>query len=540
MTKKWFSVSMILALVFTLLVPFGALSADGHENNEPVFSEETGSLTIYKYALETDELDSGEPGTGEPEQGVPEEAEELDGVVFKITQTHSFNPNSNQWVELEEPIETFSDETANGMTEFENLPLGRYTVVEHSGPDHVNLNSEEFTVEIPMTNEDGSSVNYDVTIYPKNEVIRGAVQLQKVDETGEPMAGVNFTLHGENLDEGQETQFTTNEAGVIQVDGLRYGDYYFTEDAPPSGYVGTGDHQHDFSITDTGSFANSDQTGEVEEVMVTNFPETTIDKVANLEMNQINREEDFDYTLTIDIPEDIASYEQFEIVDELDEDLNFTGDYTITADGDDVSDAFDGPSENDSILQWNATDFNLLDGKDQLSITFTVYIDGEANESAIENSAEVHYENQFNVNDTVDSNTTKVTPTIGSITLFKRDAENEELLDGAKFQLWDDNGEEVEGVKTGDNGEFYWGDLDYGEYYLEEVKAPNGYNLPQKMFDVQVTGEDGNVEMTVFNEEGENELPATGGIGTSLFTAIGLTLMTIALVIYFRRRHQLA
>ncbi|NIK13176.1 SpaH/EbpB family LPXTG-anchored major pilin [Alkalibacillus almallahensis] len=537
MTKKWFSVSMIFALVFTLLVPFGALSADS-QGEDGV--RETGSLTIYKYALENDELDNGEPGTGEPEQGVPEEAEELDGVVFKITQTHKFDPGQNVWTDdFDEPFVDYSDETVNGMTSFENLPLGRYTVVEHSGPDHVNLNPEEFTVEIPMTSEDGSSVNYDVVIYPKNELIRGAVQLQKVDETGEPMAGVNFTLHGENLDEGQGTQFTTNEAGVIQVDGLRYGDYYFTEDAPPSGYVGTGDHQHEFSITESGSIVNVDPSGQIEDVMVTNFPETTITKTNDVGEGGINRGVDFDYTLTIDIPEDIASYEQFEIVDELDENLNFSGFGDITADGEDVSEAFES-SEINSTLKWNATDFNMLDGKNELKINFTVQINGDANESAIENSAEVQYENEYNVNGTVESNTTEVTPTIGSITLFKRDSENEKLLDGAEFQLWGDSENKIEDVKSGDNGEFHWDDLDYGQYYLEEVKAPNGYKLPQKMFSVEVSGDEGDVTITIDNVKSDHELPATGGIGTSLFTAIGLTLMIIALVIYFRRRHQLA
>lgn len=75
--------------------------------------------------------------------------------------------------------------------------------------------------------------------------------------------------------------------------------------------------------------------------------------------------------------------------------------------------------------------------------------------------------------------------------------------------------------------------LDLDKYYLEETKAPNGYNqLPARVAftvtgttadDVSVVGEiyqTPNHGLVVVNNTG-NELPSTGGIGTMLFVLIG-------------------
>ena len=50
---------------------------------------------------------------------------------------------------------------------FGNLPIGRYLVKEVSGPANVNLNTNPYTIEIPMTDKEGKKLNYDVHIYLK-------------------------------------------------------------------------------------------------------------------------------------------------------------------------------------------------------------------------------------------------------------------------------------------------------------------------------------------------------------------------------------
>lgn len=93
--------------------------------------------------------------------------------------------------------------------------------------------------------------------------------------------------------------------------------------------------------------------------------------------------------------------------------------------------------------------------------------------------------------------------------------------------------------------------LDAGTYYLKETKAPAGYNkistpieiiIADSNYDggVEVEEEDlvnGLVPVTVQNSQGF-ELPTTGGIGTVLFTAVGVVLMGAGLVMFFLNRKR--
>ncbi|PKR77904.1 hypothetical protein CEY16_08230 [Halalkalibacillus sediminis] len=537
MNKKWFSVSMILALIFSLLVPVGALSAVDNDN---VYQRETGSLMIHKYSLEADEMDDGVEGNGEVEQFVPSDAEPLEGVTFKITRTHSFNPFTDEWSEDPgAPIEVITDST--GVALFGNLPLGRYMVEETDGPDFVNLNEDTYYVDIPMTNEEGTELNYDVHIFPKNDVIRGSVNLFKMDRYESALEGVKFALY-KVVDDGEDQlingELMTDAYGKIHVDELMYGDYYFIELEPANGYVGTGETMHSFSV---------ESSGEVDPVWVTNYKIPEIDKQVNGgDSLEINREENFTYTLHIDLPGDIGSYNSFVISDQLDPMLHFEGVNFVEADGVDVESALSFDNTN-NLLSWSATDFSALSGKSELIISFDASIMNDA-EGAIENKGELEFENEYEVDGDVESDITTVTPTIGSIQVTKfakdDDPETANPLDGAKFQLKDSEGNDVDGVHSGVNGVFNWDRLDYGTYYLHEVEAPDGYRLLTQPIEIIVGEGDGadgvDVEMNVFNSESDWELPATGGIGTSIFTAIGLALMVLALGLYLRRRNQMA
>lgn len=88
--------------------------------------------------------------------------------------------------------------------------------------------------------------------------------------------------------------------------------------------------------------------------------------------------------------------------------------------------------------------------------------------------------------------------------------------------------------------------LDAGTYYLTETKAPDGYNKLGSPVKITITdtdpngivddgtggadGADGYVEQTVENSDGF-QLPTTGGIGTILFTAGGVLLMGLGVIV---------
>ena len=153
------------------------------------------------------------------------------------------------------------------------------------------------------------------------------------------------------------------------------------------------------------------------------------------------------------------------------------------------------------------------------------------------------------------------------------------LVAGGKLTGWtDDRGtaigtEEVKGpgiVASGENGLFVISGLDAGTYYLEEVKAPAGYNLlkdPVKLtIDAEISGGDaetkqpptigkldlitegkdgsittpgdkdnGTVSLEVQNNMGAL-LPSTGGMGTTLFYIAGAALVLAAGVLFMMKR----
>lgn len=83
-------------------------------------------------------------------------------------------------------------------------------------------------------------------------------------------------------------------------------------------------------------------------------------------------------------------------------------------------------------------------------------------------------------------------------------------------------------------------------YYLREVKAPEGYNLLGEDQEVQITASEnaGNHTMTQtalttkVNNQSGNELPSTGGIGTTIFYVVGSILLVGAAVLLIVKKRM--
>src|SRR5690625_156369 len=358
---------LILIMMISLLLPMSVVSADGNGNGDA--SPTKGSLTIHKFEQESDDY-QGEPDGSKLDSnpvGKP-----LPGVEFILTQTHSFNPETDQWTEVSgSPVKYNTN--AEGKIIINDIELGRYKVKETDGPAHVNLNEEEYFVDIPMTNKEGTAVNWDVHIYPKNETIRGAVELIKIDgDSEQPIEGVGFKLYKAN-DEQVGTTILTDADGKIRVDNLKYGDYYFREVSTIGDYV-LGNQEISFKIEESGSFRPDNiHENTVVTLTVDNYEEPGLDK--EVDKSAVNRGETITYTITSDLPGDIHSYESYVITDELDQHLSYLDESWSVEGVDAEALSF---TQNGQTLKWSIDNFAEFNGVKHIKISFDVVISNEA------------------------------------------------------------------------------------------------------------------------------------------------------------------
>lgn len=160
-----------------------------------------GSATIIK----TDE-------TGHP----------LAGATFAIRNDH------------ERQFSKTTTSNAAGEAYFNNLPLGRYDIIETTAPDGYQLDGKIYHVQV--TEEENGSAEIATIINHKKEAATGQVVLEKRDtQTHKILPGVEFALEDAN---GKLLQtYTTDKEGRIFVDKLAIGHYQFVETKALPGYV---------------------------------------------------------------------------------------------------------------------------------------------------------------------------------------------------------------------------------------------------------------------------------------------------------------
>ena len=145
----------------------------------------------------------------------------------------------------------------------------------------------------------------------------------------------------------------------------------------------------------------------------------------------------------------------------------------------------------------------------------------------------------------------------GTIKVIKKETNSEKLLPNAKFVVYRMNDGKKEYAKltangngiivTDAKGEATVSGLDLGDYYFEEVEAPTGYSLDAEpgVVKVELKGKTEASAITDVSSEALiklntklNSLPSTGGMGTYLFTIIGVVVMAGAAGAFFISRRK--
>jgi len=92
----------------------------------------------------------------------------------------------------------------------------------------------------------------------------------------------------------------------------------------------------------------------------------------------------------------------------------------------------------------------------------------------------------------------------GSIEITKTDMDTGKTLAGAEFRLTDEAGNVIGTLTTDENGKATFENLPYGEYKVEETKAPKGYLLNKEATDTFTILEDGQKEEFTYENTREN------------------------------------
>ena len=273
------------------------------------------------------------------------------------------------------------------------------------------------------------------------------------------------------------------------------------------------------------------------------------------------------YTITGKVPE----YEAFttytyKITDEMSKGLTFNKNVTVTVGGEDKTSectpAYD--------VEGNANKFTVsIPVKSytvgaEIKVTYTATLNKNAIAQISKNEATLTYSNN-----PTNSEVTTTTPSVqkvysSQIVIDKYETGTEsKKLSGAVFVLykgdasskqyykWNATDEKVEWVAekeqatpktTNSEGAASFDGLVDGTYYLEETKAPAGYNPLEKPQEITVSGSDTDPSKLTTTAEVENStgtlLPSTGGMGTTFFYVIGGIFVLASVVLLITRKRM--
>lgn len=518
-----------IALAAVMLLGTMTTAFAVENNGVSVDNEKTGSITIHKYKMA--DTENAKPSNTESggmeidETTLPETAEPLANVKFKITRVEQ--GDDGNWKDTQDIREVKTD--SNGEAHVANLPLGRYKIEElgldgGDGSDAVFPNETDdamvgkaFYVDVPMTREDGQTLNYDVHVYPKNEVLSIEKDVTYVGNKHDSF----------NMNENQTWIIHTAIPGNIALkndDGsYRTAKEYKIVD------------QIDTQLTYKGNVVVKAVNKNYEELetLVKDTDYTTV------EPDGTNGGGELKVTLTdagkiklktlINTPGKQAAFLQIRfdtVINETaktgeaiynDADLNFTnaaGDRTVT-----IS-VFENerPEVHTGKIAVKKVG-EKIDGAPLEGVEFMIFDTPEKAAAAVKHLQNNEAEKIEGALEVYDPNQKVYT------TIVKTNAEGTAEFKGLAYYT---NKANEENKVKGDNA-----DTGAKQYYIVETKTAKGYQLPSKYFEVTVDKASSiaeNPSDTIINVK-PGKLPAAGGRGTIIFTAVGLAVMAAAGII---------
>ncbi|MBR3249812.1 MAG: SpaH/EbpB family LPXTG-anchored major pilin [Clostridia bacterium] len=539
-----------------------------------------GSLTIIKYE---------KGAVGHEGENTP-----LSGVKFAIYKVEDNTTDTTTPASTVSPTNQGTTEN-DGKVIFSNLDLGRYLVVEAEVPENVTERIQNFLVDIPQTTHNGTDLNYDVVVEPKNNTAYGSIVLTKEGENGEKLKNVQFVLQKRNgtnwsdYPNATDAVLGTTDNGTIRVENLPVGDYRFVETSlgEYNTYILDNKTGYEFNVAlDTTDFTTkvtpssitvkNDKPGIEKEVdSITRDVKDT--NTVTDEKNSADIGDTITYKTQTDIPRTIAMLTTYKITDTMNNGLtfkqeNFTvkaGNTTLTKDTDYTVTALE--ANHGFVLEINTagktklnTEYNA--GNKKMEVKYDTLLNSDADATSVgnKNTAKLTYSNTVNTNykdetnTPVDKTTDEVDTTVytGGLIIEKREnTRTGTLLPGAVFKIAstkanaenkvfikDSNGQEIT-LTTGTNGSISYKGLSYGTYYLVETQAPSYqennetkyYNLLDKPVQITVGNNTYTSNANIVINRKSSILPNTGAIGAIVAIIAGIGLIALAIIIHKKK-----
>ncbi|MBK1813336.1 LPXTG cell wall anchor domain-containing protein [Clostridium sp. YIM B02505] len=407
-----------------------------------------------------------------------------------------------------------SKETAvDGTVLFDNLTYGDYYFLETNAPEGYLLNTEKH----PFSIRDNGVILKDTLT---NTKITGGIKISKIDiSTSLPVPGATVSIY--TSDNKLVISKVTGIEGTVQFDSLPYGNYYFLETKAPIGYT-LNTEKHTFSIKDNGvilkdTFTNTKIYGGIK-ISKTDVstsapvPGATIslyssdDKLITSKVTSADGSVEFDklvygsyYFLETKAPEgyllnsekhSFSIKEDGVILKDALTNTKITGGIIITKS--DFSTSAPVPGATISIYTADGklvvSKVTAADGKaefNKLDYGNYYFLETKAPEGYLLNTEKHPFSIKEDGVILKDSLTN--TMITGTIQIKKID-EAGNSLPGAELTLFDLNGSIVKKAVTDSKGIASFTDINYGEYKVKETKAPEGYNLSDKVVSAKVDG----------------------------------------------------
>lgn len=191
----------------------------------PVTVSENGQVIVIEIV---NEQITGTVRLTKLDQDYPEN--KLTGAEFSVYA----DTNGDKALTEEDMLFGVMVETETGIYELFDLPYGGYLVKETKAPDGFMQDENAYYFEI-TENGQTVTVENEAGVGFLNAPRVGKLKILKTSSNGK-VAGFSFLVTGPN---GYEKTFTTDETGVIEIDGLRIGKYTVSEvsDDASKGYV---------------------------------------------------------------------------------------------------------------------------------------------------------------------------------------------------------------------------------------------------------------------------------------------------------------